>query len=233
MDAEQPDEDHSLPHRAVNLTRATRETVVSVYLDIDGTGDSQVFTGFALLDHYLDTLALHGALDLKLKVESPRPDLHHCAEDTGWAIGTALRRCLELRGVDPEKSGGADLSSRYAAQELPFSAIRRFGWSVIPFDEVLVLVALDLVGRPGFCLSPEDGLGYGDFQEFFKAFTGGASATLHMQILRDGNPHHKIECFFKGLGRALRDAVEPDYRVKQTSVKGAVEYRTKGIPNEG
>lgn len=259
MDTARPEQIVPAPHRTASLTRRTRETVVDIHLDIDGTGNSQVFARFAFLDHCLETLALHGAFDLRLKVDSPRPDLHHCAEDAGWAFGTALRRCLGTynTGMEPECGVGKpghghdrDLGSRAtgeagypctgepdsnhegAATSLIHAPIRRFGWATIPFDEVLVLVSLDLIGRPGFYLSPEDGLEYSDLQEFFRAFTGGAGATFHIQVLRNGNLHHKLECSFKGLGRALRDAVVPDSRVKQVSVKGHVEYRTGEGHNE-
>lgn len=250
MDAVRPEQVVPAPHRTVSLTRKTRETVVDIHLDIDGTGNSQVSTRFAFLDHCLETLALHGAFDLRVKVESPTPDLHHCAEDTGWAFGTALRRCLGTYDIGPESESGTGKYGydherdwgRGATREEGYpdtgnrdgnivAPIRRFGWATIPFDEVLVLVSLDLIGRPGFCLTPDDGLEHSDLQEFFRAFTGGAGATLHMQILRNGNLHHKVECCFKGLGRALRDAVVPDLRVKQASVKGSVEYRTEGTPH--
>ncbi|HHY34401.1 MAG TPA: hypothetical protein GX510_01995 [Firmicutes bacterium] len=259
MDTARPEQIVPAPHRTASLTRRTRETVVDIYLDIDGTGNSQVSTRFAFLDHCLETLALHGAFDLRLKVDSPRPDLHHCAEDAGWAFGTALRRCLGTynAGMEPECgvgkpghghdmdlrcratgeagyscTGEPDSNHEGAAMSLVYAPVRRFGWATIPFDEVLVLVSLDLIGRPGFYLTPDDGLEHSDLQEFFRAFGGGAGATLHVQVLRNGNLHHKVECCFKGLGRALRDAVVPDLRVKQASVKGSVEYRTEGTPHE-
>lgn len=259
MDAVRPEQMVPAPHRTASLTRRTRETVIDIHLDIDGTGNSQVCTGFAFLDHCLETLALHGAFDLRLKVDSPRPDLHHCAEDVGWAFGTALRRCLGTYDTGPESETGVAKSGHAQERDLGCRAtseagypgtgepdcnreggagsfihapIRRFGCATIPFDEVLVLVSLDLIGRPGFYLSPEDGLEYSDLQEFFKAFTGGAGATLHIQVLRNGNLHHKAECSFKGLGRALRDAVAPDYRIKQESVKGTVVYKAQRAPDE-
>lgn len=259
MDTARPEQIVPAPHRTVSLTRRTRETVVDIHLDIDGTGNSQVSTRFAFLDHCLETLALHGAFDLRLKVDSPRPDLHHCAEDAGWAFGTALRSCLSTYDIGRESESGAaesghkrekglgcrvtdeagypadgepDCDHEVVTGSLIHAPVRRFGWATIPFDEVLVLVSLDLIGRPGFYLTPDDGLEHSDLQEFFRAFAGGAGATLHVQVLRNGNLHHKVECCFKGLGRALRDAVVPDLRVKQASVKGRVEYRTEGTSRE-
>ncbi|MGE5585616.1 MAG: imidazoleglycerol-phosphate dehydratase [Bacillota bacterium] len=206
--------------RAVKLTRATRETSVSVYLNVDGTGSSEVTSGFPFLDHFLETLALHASLDLELAVESERPDLHHSAEDVGWALGTALRQCLGHPAECPEIGNSCE---PVPGRTLP---VRRFGWAAIPFDEVLILVSVDLIGRPGFYLSPGDGLDHCDIQEFFKAFTGGLGATLHIQVLRDGNLHHKIECSSKALGRALREAVAPDDRLREISVKGKVTYQS-------
>lgn len=206
--------------RAVKLTRTTRETSVSVYLRIDGTGSSKVASGFPFLDHFLETLALHASFDLELEVESGRPDLHHSAEDAGWALGAALRQCLGHPAAPPEVGNGGQ---PVLARTLP---VRRFGWAAIPFDEVLILISVDLIGRPGFYLSPGGGLDHCDIQEFFKAFTGGLGATLHIQVLQDGNLHHKIECSAKALGRALREAVALDDRVKEISVKGKVTYQS-------
>lgn len=196
--------------RAGRICRSTKETVVTVDLSIDGTGRSKIASGFPFLDHCLETLTLHAAFDLELSVESERPDLHHTAEDIGWTLGEALRACC----LKPDPATG-----------VPFP-VQRFGWAVIPFDAILVLSSVDLVGRPGCHIQSAGGLNRHDIAEFFSGLSMGSAATVHLRVLQDGNLHHELECAFKATGRALRQAVAVDPILPEVSAKGVVKYET-------
>lgn len=183
--------------------RATKETTVDVELDVDGSGDASASTGIPFLDHMLEQLGKHGGLDLRVEARGDLDvDLHHTVEDVGIAIGTALREALgDKRGV------------------------RRFASALVPLDEALVQVALDLSGRPFLVYDVDpvsEWIGTFDPQlaeEFWRAFAFAAGVTLHLRSLSGRNGHHVVEASFKGVARALRDAVR---------VEGGAVPSTKG-----
>jgi imidazoleglycerol-phosphate dehydratase len=194
--------------RKTSVSRSTKETLIRAELNIDGVGKAKVSSGFSFLDHCVETLVLHAAFDLELDVESDRPDLHHVAEDVGWTLGELLRTCCSKGDLVAGKPG----------------CIQRFGWAIIPFDEVLVLCSVDLVGRAGCYFQSADQLHNHDIAQFFKGFSMGSAATLHIRMLQEGNLHHGLECAFKALGRVLRQAVAIDSILKEISMKGSVKY---------
>jgi imidazoleglycerol-phosphate dehydratase len=172
--------------------RETKETTVAVALLVDGAGATKVETGIPFFDHMLEQLGKHAGFDLVIDAKGDlEVDLHHTVEDVGIVFGTALRDALaDKRGV------------------------RRFANSLVPLDEALVQVALDLSGRP-FLVYDVDPISewIGTFdpqlaEEFWKGFVDGARVTLHVRSLSGKNGHHVIEASFKGVARALRDAVK-------------------------
>lgn len=182
--------------RKAEVARQTKETSVTVRLDLDGTGVNSLSTGVGFFDHMLAQIATHGLLDLEIKAEGDiHVDYHHTVEDVGIALGQALNRALG------DKAG-----------------IRRYGEATVPMDEALAHVALDFSGRSH--LSYEDGLtackvGQMDvelFREFFEAVARNALLTLHIRVLAGTNSHHVIEAVFKAFARALRQASENDPR---------------------
>lgn len=185
--------------------RVTKETDVSVELGLDGTGASvQVSTGIPFFDHMLEQLGKHGGFDLVLRCTGDlEVDLHHTVEDVGITLGVALREALG------DKAG-----------------VRRFANALVPLDEALVQVALDLSGRPflAYGIDPvSEWIGTFDPQlaeEFWKGFADGARLTLHLTSLAGRNGHHVIEASFKGVARALRDAVR---------IEGSGVPSTKGV----
>ena len=184
--------------------RTTAETHIAVDLVVDGTGQIEIATGIPFFDHMLTQLAKHSGFDLRLKAQGDlEVDLHHTVEDVGITLGTALRNALG------DKAG-----------------VRRFANSLVPLDEALVQVALDLSGRPFLAYDVDpiaEWIGTFDPQlaeEFWKGFVDGARVTLHMRSLSGRNGHHVIEASFKGVARALRDAVR---------VEGVGVPSTKGV----
>jgi imidazoleglycerol-phosphate dehydratase len=184
--------------RTAHLQRETKETKIDLTLEIDGTGTARADTGIPFYDHMLEQLGKHGGFDLSVDAQGDLDvDLHHTVEDVGIVLGTALKQALG------DKAG-----------------VRRFASSLVPLDEALVQVALDLSGRP-FLVYEVDPISewIGTFdpqlmEEFWRAFTFGAGITLHLRSLSGRNGHHIIEASFKGVARALRDAV----RVEGTGV---------------
>ncbi|GIW88064.1 MAG: imidazoleglycerol-phosphate dehydratase [Isosphaeraceae bacterium] len=183
------------PRRA-EVQRTTRETEIRLTLQIDGTGCADVSTGVGFLDHMLDLFARHALLDLTAYVRGDRQvDDHHATEDVGIVLGQALDRALG------DKAG-----------------IRRYGHCVLPMDEVLVTCAVDLGGRAylgwdAAFRTPKVGCFDTELiQEFWRAFSLNARANVHVLMHRGGNSHHLAEAIFKGLARAVRDAVELDPR---------------------
>jgi len=184
--------------RKAQLERTTKETSVTLELNLDGTGEMQGETGIGFLDHMLTLLARHSLLDLRLKARGDlHVDMHHLVEDTGLALGAALRQAL----------GGKQ-------------GLTRYGSAIVPMDEALVLAAVDLGGRPYLCQRLElTRKRIGDFDtelvaEFMQALTTAAGMNLHLVQLAGRNTHHVIEAAFKALARALRQAVALDPRVK-------------------
>lgn len=193
--------------RAGSVTRTTRETDIAVSWNLDGTGQGQIDTGVAFFDHMLDQLARHGLNDLVVKtVGDIAIDFHHTVEDTGIALGQALRQAL----------GEA-------------KSIRRYGSAFVPFDETLAFAAVDVSGRPFLVFEaefPRQKVGEFDtelVQEFFRALAFNAGITLHLKVHYGQNTHHMIEGLFKAFARALYDATTIDPRVTGVpSTKGAL-----------
>jgi imidazoleglycerol-phosphate dehydratase len=180
--------------RTAERRRATKETSIEIDLDIDGTGSASASTGIPFFDHMLEQLGKHARFDLRIVAEGDlEVDLHHTVEDVGIALGECLREALG------DKAG-----------------IRRFASSLVPLDEALVQVALDLSGRPFLVYEIDpvaEWIGTFDVQlceEFWRAFAVAAAATLHLRSISGRNGHHVIEASFKGAAVALRDAVRID-----------------------
>jgi imidazoleglycerol-phosphate dehydratase len=179
------------------VRRETRETSVSVELALDGAGRYNVSTGIGMFDHMLEQLARHGLFDLTVDATGDiERDPHHLVEDVGLVLGQALARALgERRGIS------------------------RFGHAIVPMDEALALVAVDLGGRPyaGIDISfDREAIGQlpaENVRHFLEAFAQEGRLALHARLLSGANDHHRIEAVFKGLARALRAAVTIDERV--------------------
>jgi imidazoleglycerol-phosphate dehydratase len=185
----------SPPGRAASTARATKETTIEVSLVVDGTGSTDVSTGLPFFDHMVSQLGRHGGFDLVVAATGDLDvDAHHTVEDVGITLGGLLATALG------DKSG-----------------IRRFGSIALPLDEALVEVALDLSGRPYLAYDIEFApdttpLGTPGFdpqlaEEFWRAFATAAGITLHIHLRSGKNTHHILEASFKGVARALRDAV--------------------------
>jgi imidazoleglycerol-phosphate dehydratase len=191
--------------RGAERHRQTNETRVDLVLVVDGSGAAQASTGIPFFDHMLQQLGKHGGFDLIVDAEGDLAvDLHHTVEDVGIAFGEALREALG------DKAG-----------------VRRFASALVPLDEALVQVALDLSGRP-FLVYDVDPISewIGTFdpqlcEEFWRAVAFAAGITLHLRSLSGRNGHHIIEASFKGVARALRDAVQVE-GVAIPSTKGAL-----------
>lgn len=191
--------------RTATKTRRTAETAVTITLSLDGTGRAEVSCGVPFLEHMLTLFAVHGFFDLSVQAEGDLPvDAHHLVEDLGLVLGDAFLAALG------DKAG-----------------IRRYGQALLPMDEALVLVAADISGRPYLGLAlPLPASRLGNFEtelveEFLRAFVSRARITLHVRLQAGSNTHHIIEAAFKGLGRALSEAVSLDPRVKGVpSTKG-------------
>lgn len=182
--------------RQARIERHTNETKIDISLNLDGTGKARLNTGLGFFDHMLEQIARHGLLDIDLHVEGDlHVDCHHSIEDTGIALGDALREALgDKRGI------------------------YRYGHAYVPLDEALSRVVIDFSGRPGLHFHAQfsrDKIGDIDteaFFEFFQGFANHARATVHIDNLRGVNNHHIIETIFKAFGRALRMAAAPDAR---------------------
>ena len=193
--------------RFAAVRRTTRETDIEVKISLDGTGRGQIDTGIPFMDHMLELFARHGFFDLKVKaVGDLAVDYHHTMEDLGLVLGDALAKALG------DKAG-----------------IRRYGNMILPMDETLVLVALDLSGRP--CLvfdvkSPAPQVKDIDvrlFHEFFQALSVKAGMNLHVKMLAGEEVHHVYEAIFKGFAKALDQATAIDPRVVGVlSTKGSL-----------
>lgn len=193
--------------RTSDVVRKTKETDISLYLNIDGEGNSSIHTGIGFFDHMLDGFARHGLFDLKVNtVGDLAVDCHHTIEDTGIVLGTAIAKAVG------DKKG-----------------IRRYGSCILPMDETLVLCAVDLSGRPYLVFDGEfttDRVGYMDTEmvkEFFYAVSYTAGMNLHMKVLTGGNNHHMIEAMFKAFAKALDQATVIDPRITDIlSTKGSL-----------
>lgn len=191
--------------RKGEVVRETSETRISMSLELDGQGTSNVSTGVGFLDHMLDLFARHGLFDLEVRCKGDLDvDAHHTVEDVGICLGLTVKEAL----------GSA-------------KGIKRYGWVVLPMDEALATVALDLGGRPYLAVSlPTLDGDIGGFAmellpEFFQAFCNNAGANLHIRVDSGRNRHHMAEAIFKAFSKALDQAVTIDPRVQGVpSTKG-------------
>ena len=185
-----------MSQRTAMRARQTKETKIEVAVNLDGTGDYEVSTGIGFLDHMLEQLSRHSLIDLKVAAEGDlHIDFHHTTEDTGIVIGEAVREALG-----------------------DFKGLTRYGSATIPMDETCTRVSLDVSQRPYLIWQvsfTKPKLGDMDtelFKEWFQAFAQAAGVTLHIENLYGENNHHIVESCFKGLARALREAIEIDPR---------------------
>ncbi len=194
--------------RQASVERNTNETRISASVDLDGTGVYQIATGIGFLDHMLEQLSRHSLIDITQKAEGDlHIDCHHTTEDSGIALGQAVAKALGER-----------------------TGIRRFGSALSPMDETLTRVSLDASNRPYLVWKvalKRDKLGEMDnelFKEWFQAFAQHAGLTLHIENLYGENSHHIVESCYKGLARALRQAIEIDPRKADAvpSTKGSL-----------
>ena len=193
--------------RTADYVRKTKETDISLHLNLDGTGSSSIHTGIGFFDHMLDGFARHGLFDLKVNVAGDLAvDCHHTIEDTGIVLGNAIKEAVG------DKKG-----------------IRRYGSCILPMDETLVLCAVDLSGRPYLVFDGEfttDRVGYMETEmvkEFFYAISYTAGMNLHIRVLSSGNNHHMIEAMFKAFAKALDQATVIDPRITDIlSTKGSL-----------
>ncbi len=183
--------------RTAQVTRNTKETQISVEVNLDGDGACALQTGLPFLEHMLEQVARHGLVDLRITATGDlHIDAHHTVEDIGIALGQAMLRAAG------EKKG-----------------IRRYGHAYVPLDEALTRVVVDFSGRPGleyhvdFPRARIHDFDVDLVQEFFQGFVNHALVTLHVDCLRGRNAHHVAETVFKAFGRALRMALEPDARM--------------------
>ncbi len=192
--------------RKAKVDRKTKETDIRIELDLEGSGSYKVDTSIPFLDHMLSLMSRHGLMDMKIKAKGDiEIDDHHTVEDTGIVFGKALKQALgDMKGI------------------------RRYGQASVPMDECLASVSLDISGRPYLVYKVEfpKKSKLKDFdpdliEDFLQAFVSHAGVTLHVGVPYGRNTHHIIEAVFKALGRALRQAVEIDPRVKGVpSTKG-------------
>lgn len=194
--------------RQARITRNTKETQITVSVNLDGSGIARLKTGLPFLEHMLDQVARHGLIDLDIAAKGDlHIDAHHTVEDIGIAFGQALNQAVT------DKKG-----------------VRRYGHAYVPLDEALSRVVIDLSGRPGLEYHVEfPRARIHDFDvdlvhEFFQGFSNHALATVHVDCLRGKNAHHVAETIFKAFGRALRVAVERDPRAPDAvpSTKGSL-----------
>lgn len=192
--------------RKAKILRRTKETDIALELNIDGKGAYRIDTSIPFLDHMLQLMAGHGLLDMKLRAKGDlQVDDHHTVEDVGLALGEALKKSLgDMKGI------------------------RRYGSASVPMDEALAEASLDISGRPylvfNVCYPKRSKIKHFDVDlvvDFLQAFVSKAGVTLHVNVPYGRNTHHMVEAAFKALGRAMRQAVELDSRVKGVpSTKG-------------
>ena len=194
--------------RKASVSRDTLETKITVNLNLDGTGQSELSIGIPFLEHMLEQVARHGMFDLNIKAKGDLEiDAHHTVEDVGIVLGQAFAKALGDR-----------------------KGIRRYGCAYVPLDEALSRAVIDFSGRPGleyqvnFSRARVGEFDVDLFREFFQGFTNHALATVHLDNLKGRNAHHIAETLFKAFGRAMRVAVEPDSRMEGMipSTKGSL-----------
>lgn len=196
-----------MKERVASCTRKTKETDITITLNLDGSGKTHISTGIGFFDHMLDGFARHGLFDLDVDVCGDlNVDCHHTVEDTGIVLGRVISKALG------QKKG-----------------IKRYGHSILPMDEALVLCAIDLSGRPylgfeaDFATEKIGDLDTEMIREFFYAISYSAAMTLHLKELEGGNSHHIAEALFKAFGKALDMATMGEQRIKEVwSTKGSL-----------
>ena len=198
----------TMAERTAEITRDTLETKISVTINLDGSGKAKLATGVPFLEHMIDQIARHGAVDLDITCQGDNHiDDHHTVEDIGITLGKALAKAVG------DKVG-----------------ITRYGHAYVPLDEALSRVVIDFSGRPGLFMDvpfTQKRIGQFDtelFREFFQGFVNHALVTLHIDCLKGDNAHHQIETVFKAFGRALRMALAHDPRMAgiTPSTKGSL-----------
>lgn len=193
--------------RSSEIKRATYETDISVKIDVDGTGRSNIDTGVGFLDHMLTLFSKHGIMDLEVKAAGDvNVDYHHTVEDIGISLGKCLSEALS------DKNG-----------------LKRYGTCFLPMDETLAMVCIDISGRPFLVFDCDiKAQKVGEFdtelvEEFFRAVAFNAGLTLHIKLMYGSNAHHIIEAVFKAFGRALREAASLDERIEgPMTTKGVI-----------
>ena len=194
--------------RKAKILRKTKETNISVDVNLDGKGKYQVKTKIGFLDHMLEQLSKHSLIDMKISAKGDTHiDLHHTTEDTGIALGEAIKKAAGNR-----------------------KGIKRYATTYIPMDETLPRISLDISNRPYLIWNVDlkvEKLGEMDtelFKEWFQACSQSAGITLHVENIYGDNSHHKIESCFKALARSLKEALEIDKRIKNSipSTKGSI-----------
>lgn len=193
--------------RISEINRITKETDITVKMDLDGTGSADIATGIGFFDHMLEGFARHGFFDLECRVKGDLAvDGHHTVEDTGIVLGNAIKEALG------DKKG-----------------IKRYGSFILPMDDALCLCAVDLCGRPYFsyeCQFTTNAIGNMDtelIREFFYAVSYSAGMNLHIKMISGINNHHMAEAMFKAFAKALDEAVTMDERIKDVlSTKGSL-----------
>ncbi|UNC92904.1 imidazoleglycerol-phosphate dehydratase HisB [Candidatus Contubernalis alkalaceticus] len=191
--------------REAEIERKTNETDIKMFLNLDGTGKTQLQTGIPFLEHMLNLMARHGFFDLTLEASGDLEiDAHHLVEDIGIVLGQSLSKAVGSK-----------------------EGIQRYGFFILPMDEALVMVSLDLSDRPFLVYNvdiPAEKVGDFDtelLEEFFRAFAYEARINLHLKLIHGKNSHHIIEALFKALGRSLDQALKTDPRVEGVpSTKG-------------
>jgi len=196
-----------MDNRTAEISRQTKETKINLSLNLDGTGKSTTATGVGFFDHMLELLSRHSLIDLNVHAEGDlQVDSHHTVEDVGIVLGQALDKAIgDKRGIF------------------------RYGWAIVPMDETLAQVAIDLSGRPAFIYNAKYvGGAIGNFpvelvEEFFKAMAINGKLNLHINVPYGGNNHHVAEAIFKATAKALRQAVSLDPRNPDVpSTKGSL-----------
>lgn len=194
--------------RTAEIVRNTLETQINMRLDLDGSGVNDIYTGIGFFDHMLTHISKHGFIDLNVNVEGDLDvDCHHTVEDVGIVLGKCISQALGSK-----------------------VGIKRYGYSLLPMDEVLVLCAIDFSGRPMLCFDAQfTQPALGDFdtemvEEFFRAVADNSGMTLHIKVLSGKNNHHIAEGIFKAFGKAMDMAVTIDSRIDGVlSTKGMLE----------
>ncbi len=193
--------------RCAVISRKTAETDISMKLDVDGKGQARIKTGIGFLDHMLTLFSKHGLIDLEVDaIGDLQVDAHHTVEDIGIVLGQAIKEAVGIK-----------------------ASIKRYGTSVVPMDEVLAMVSVDLGGRPYLVCNatyPNERVGdmeTGLVEEFFRAVSTNAGMNIHINVMYGNNSHHIVEAIFKAFGRALDEATCFDDRIDGVmSTKGVL-----------